>query len=86
MTQTAFDHSNAKQISSKAGTHPEPKYSNDPLPTVTLPEGLDREEADTVVRAMEFLCILIAFYDEMHGGELATADSIQEYGRSVPQQ
>ena len=86
MTQTAFDISTAKQISLGAGTHAEPKYSNESLPTVTIPEGLNSEEADTLVRAMEFLCVLISFHDEIYAGEPDSAGNSRERGYILPPQ
>ena len=36
------------------------------VPAITLPmEGLNGEEADALMRAMEFLCVLIEFHDEV---------------------
>jgi hypothetical protein len=44
------------------------------MPVIALClEGLEREEVDSLLRAMEFLCVLMEFYGEIHAEEPAPA-------------
>jgi hypothetical protein len=55
------------------------------VPEVALPlEGLTPEEADLSIRAVEFLCVLIEFYETLHAGETAPGSALHEQHSAMP--
>jgi hypothetical protein len=65
MTQAVLDSSDATQCRPASTAAADRDYPNFSAPALTLPlEGLEREEVASLTRAMEFLCILIEFYDK----------------------
>ena len=55
------------------------------VPEVALPlEGLTPEEADLSIRAVDFLCILIEFYETLHAEETAPSSALHEHRSALP--
>ncbi len=80
MTQAALNSSDAKQTPPACAVEVDRGYPTFSAPAITLPlEGLERAEADALMRAMEFLCVLIEFYGEAYAGEPACAAKSQEH-------
>lgn len=55
------------------------------IPEVALPlEGLTPEEAELSIRAVEFLCILIEFYETLHAEETVPSSALHEQLSASP--
>ena len=84
MTQAALNSSDAKQTPPACAVEVDRGYPTFSAPAITLPlEGLDRAEADALMRAMEFLCVLIEFYGEAHVAGPACVTKSQEHDCAV---
>lgn len=74
MTQAAQNFAGAKQTLPTCTPEDGRDYPRASMPVIALClEGLEREEVDSLLRAMEFLCVLMEFYGEIHAEEPAPA-------------
>ena len=67
MTQAVLNSGDVKQAFPACLAEAGKDYPKFQAPALTLPmEGLDAEEAEALMRAMEFLCVLMEFHGEIH--------------------
>jgi hypothetical protein len=80
MTKIAFKPGEAAHAVTAGPVEGDEALVNVLVPEVALPlEGLTPEEADVSIRAVDFLCILVEFYEALHAEVAAPSSALQEY-------